>query len=120
MQKVRASQGEGTLKALLEEGTFFKGELRFRGFASIDGECSGKILGEGTLIIGSSAKVLANIQVDHLVLHGFLRGHIRAKKSVLMEAPARFEGEVQSPSLTIKDGVSFEGSSKKPEPQSER
>ena len=102
------------LQTLLEKGAFFKGELRFKGTARVSGEFEGYIFGEGTLIIDAEAKVKADIQVTHLVLLGHLEGSIKAKKQVLMEPPARFQGEVIAPSLSIKEGVSFEGSSKKP------
>ncbi len=55
----------------------------------------------------------ATIKIDHLIVLGELSGEVLARKSVLMEPPARFFGKVSSPSLSIKEGVFFEGSSKK-------
>lgn len=104
-----------TLQVLLEEGAAFKGELRFQGTARLSGRFKGHIEGEGaTLIIEASAVVSATISVDHLILLGNYQGEVQAKKSVLMEPPAHFKGEVQTPSLSIKEGVCFEGISKKP------
>ena len=103
------------LQVLLEEGAAFKGELRFQGTARLGGHFKGHIEGEGaTLIIEASAVVSAIISVDHLVLLGNCQGEIRAMKTVLMKPPAQFKGEVQTPSLSIKEGVCFEGVSKKP------
>ena len=102
-----------SLQALLSEGAEFEGELRFRGCARIAGKLKGSIKGAGSLIIESSAKVEADVEVDHLIVQGEFSGQARAKKSVLMEPPARFIGEVSSPSLSIKEGVFFEGALKK-------
>lgn len=101
------------VQALLEEGCRFEGEMRFQGMARVGGSFKGQIQGQGTLIIDSTATVNAHIRVDHLVVLGELAGQITANKSVLMEPPARFKGDVITPSLSIKEGVSFEGSSKK-------
>lgn len=101
------------VQALLEEGCRFEGEMRFQGMARVGGAFKGQIQGQGTLIIDSTATVDARIKVDHLVVLGELVGQVTANKSVLMEPPARFKGDVASPSLSIKEGVSFEGSSKK-------
>ena len=102
-----------SLQLILGEKANFDGELRFRGSARVGGTLKGSIKGEGLLIIESTAKVLAEVQVDHLVLFGDFKGRVLARKSVLMEPPASFSGEVSSPSLSIKEGVFFEGSSKK-------
>ena len=103
------------LQVLLLEGAVFEGELRFQGTARLAGRFRGDIKGEeATLIIEPSALVSANIVVDHLILLGNCTGEIQARKTVLMEPPAQFKGEVQTPSLSIKEGVCFEGISKKP------
>ena len=101
-----------SLQVILSEGAFFEGELRFKGLARIAGQMKGEIKGAGRLIIESSAQVSADITTDYLILLGDLKGTVKAK-AVLMEPPAKFSGEVFSPSLTIKEGVFFEGSSKR-------
>ena len=105
---------EEALQALLEKGVSFKGELRFQGTARISGRFEGQIYGE-TLILEPSAQVEAQVEVEHLIVLGSLSGIVKASKSALMEPPAQFRGEVITPVLTIKEGVSFEGSSKKRE-----
>lgn len=102
-----------SLQLILNEGASFEGLLRFKGLARIAGRMKGEIKGEGRLIIESTAEVSADVLTDHLVLLGNLKGTVQAKKSVLMEPPARFSGDVSSPSLSIKEGVLFEGSSKR-------
>ncbi|MDE0092671.1 MAG: polymer-forming cytoskeletal protein, partial [Oligoflexia bacterium] len=102
-----------SLQVVVCEGAVFDGELRFKGLARVAGQMKGEIKGKGRLIIESTAQVSADITTDHLVLLGDFKGKVKAGKTVLMEPPARFSGEVSSPSLTIKEGVFFEGSSKR-------
>lgn len=101
------------LQVILSKGAFFEGELRFKGTARVAGELQGQIRGSGSLIVEATAKVSADIELDHFILLGEFKGKVKARKSVLMEPPAKFTGEVFSPSLIIKEGVFFEGSSKK-------
>ena len=99
------------VRAILDQGTFFKGHLSFEGAVRIAGEFEGEIKSEGTLIIESTAQVRAKVQVRTLILNGYLKGEVRAIEQVCMYPPAHFVGTVQSPSLKIEEGVVFEGSS---------
>jgi len=101
------------LQILLQEGSFFEGELRFKGQARIAGSIKGTIKGEGLLVLESTAKIEADVFVDDIILLGDFKGKLNARKSVVMEPPASFSGDVSSPSLSIKEGVFFEGNSKK-------
>ena len=109
---------DSDLQILLQEGSFFEGELRFKGQARVAGELKGKIQGEGLLVLEDTAQVSADAVVDRMILRGEFKGKLQARKSVVMEVPARFSGEVSSPSLSIKEGVFFEGTSKKESPKS--
>ena len=105
---------EASVRAILDEGAFFKGTLTFDGAVRLAGEFEGQVESEeGTLIIESTAKVRADIHVRILILSGSLKGSIRAAEHVSMHPPAHFEGEVISPSLQIEEGVCFEGTSKR-------
>ncbi len=100
------------VRAILDEGAFFKGVLSFEGAVRIAGRFEGEIWSEkGILIIEPSGQVKARVKVCCLVLQGFLEGDVEALEQVKMHPPARFVGTVQSPSLQIDEGVVFEGSS---------
>lgn len=102
-----------SLRVLLSEGAVFDGELRFRGTARIRGKLKGHITGSGYLIVEAGAQVIADIEVDRLLLLGEFSGRAKIRKAAVMEPPAHFSGEIYSPSLSIKEGVFFEGVSKK-------
>ena len=100
------------VRAILDQGASFQGRLSFEGAVRIAGEFDGEIHSpKGTLIIEPEGKIKAKIHVQTLILHGFLKGEIKADEQVRMHTPAHFIGTVESPSLKIDEGVIFEGSS---------
>ena len=100
----------GEIKAFLGEGTDFKGILTFEGTVRIDGKLEGEVYTKDTLIIGESAVVAAEINVNTVVVSGMVRGNITATSKVEVYRPGKIFGNVKTPSLFIEEGVIFEGS----------
>lgn len=109
-KKKERSAPKGDLNAFLGEGTTFKGNLTFEGTVRVDGKLTGEIFTKDTLVIGSSAEVHADIHTGSLVVSGTVKGNITAEKKVELHASARLYGNISAPSLTIAEGVVFEGS----------
>lgn len=78
----------------------------------IDGKVTGEITTGGTLIVGDSASVQAEISCGTLVLCGELSGNIHATQAVELRVTARLTGDITTPSLMIEKGAIFEGRSK--------
>lgn len=102
----------GEINAFLGKGTDFNGKLTFEGTVRLDGKFSGEIFSPGILIIGESATVDANINVNTLIVSGKMTGNIDAKARVEIHAPGKLYGNINSPVLVIDEGVIFEGSCK--------
>ena len=64
---------------------------------------------EADLVIGESGKVEADISVGSISISGDVKGNINAKKRVEIHAPAVVQGNIQTPSLIVEEGVVFEG-----------
>ena len=99
------------LSAIINEGARFEGALFFSGDAKISGTVTGTIVCNGRLQISETAIVHADLKVNQLQLSGVLSGDIKATSSVEMIKPARFEGVVVTPSLSVESGVIFHGKS---------
>lgn len=99
----------GEIKAFLGEGTDFKGILTFEGTVRIDGQMEGEIFTKDTLIVGESAVVSAEINVNNIAISGVVRGNINATGKVEVHRPGKLFGNVKTPSLFIEEGVIFEG-----------
>lgn len=97
------------IKALLGEGTEFKGILSFDGTVRIDGRMDGEVVTEGTLIVGQNAVINAEISVGVLVAIGRITGNINASKKIEIHSSCVLKGNIKTPSLVIEEGAIFEG-----------
>ncbi len=104
------SQKPGEINALLGKGSEFEGKLLFEGTVRIDGKFKGEIKSSDTLIVGEGAKVEAEISVGRLISYGDISGNIVANGSINLHAPAVMSGSLNTKSLTIEEGVRFDGS----------
>lgn len=97
---------------ILEQGCEFEGKLCFHGAVRINGTFRGEIYTPDTLIIGEEAKVNATIDAGVVIMSGEVHGSIRARHRVEIHKPAVFRGDINTPSLSVDEGVIFEGSSR--------
>ncbi|MCX6555834.1 MAG: polymer-forming cytoskeletal protein [Candidatus Aminicenantes bacterium] len=86
------------------------GDIKFKESFRIDGVFKGKILSGKGLIIGETAEVEADIEVDSLTINGRLKGNIKAKERIEIFSKGRVIGTVSTPKLTIEEGAFFQGS----------
>lgn len=97
------------ITTILGQGSSFEGKLTFEGAVRIDGDFKGEIRTEGTLIVGETANVTAQIEGAQVVVHGTVRGDIEARESVELCAPARVRGNINTPAFEIQKGARFDG-----------
>lgn len=102
----------GDLNALLGRGSEFEGKLTFEGTVRIDGKFTGTIVTNDVLVVGEGAKIQAEIQAGTVIVHGEINGDVKAKSAVELHHPARMKGNIDTPSLMIEKGVTFEGQCK--------
>ena len=100
------------ITAVIDQGCEFEGKLCFYGTVRISGTFRGEIYTPDTLIIGEGARVDAQIDAGTIIISGEVNGTLRAKHRVEIHRPAVFRGDILTPSLSVDDGVIFEGSSK--------
>jgi cytoskeletal protein CcmA (bactofilin family) len=101
---------EGRLSGYVGNGTVLTGETSFQAMLRIDGHLTGRVSSEsGTLIVGSSGKVDANIAVAAAIISGTVNGDIVATEKLELGRTARVVGNIQTPRLVIEDGAVFEG-----------
>jgi cytoskeletal protein CcmA (bactofilin family) len=101
--------GIGAPHTILGAEAAFDGKLVFQGSVRIEGKFTGEISTDDVLLVTETAEVVASVNVGTLVLNGTLRGNVRAKRVVELQAPAKLYGDIETPSLIIHAGVMFEG-----------
>ena len=97
------------IKAFLGPGSQFEGKLVFNEIVRLDGAFRGEITSHDTLIVGESADIQADIQVGTLIMSGRFKGNIKAKSRVELRSPAQVDGSIETPALSVEDGVSLNG-----------
>ena len=101
---------EGRLSGYVGNGTVLTGETAFQAMLRIDGHLTGRVTSEnGTLIIGATGRVDANIMVAAAMINGTVNGDIVAMDKIELGRTARVVGNIQTPKLIIEDGATFEG-----------
>jgi cytoskeletal protein CcmA (bactofilin family) len=97
---------------VIDQGCEFEGKLCFQGTVRIGGTFRGEIFTPDTLIIAEGARVSGQIEVGTAIISGEVTGTVKAKHRVEIHQPAIFRGDILTPSLSVDEGVIFEGSSK--------
>jgi cytoskeletal protein CcmA (bactofilin family) len=92
--------------------TEFVGKLSFSGIVHLDGHFEGEIISRGTLVVGSESVIHAEIQSSVLKISGEVHGDLVASERIELYPPAKVFGNIRTPSLTVEDGVIFEGTCK--------
>lgn len=101
---------EGRLSGFVGSGTMLTGETTFKAMLRVDGQLTGLIASDtGTLIVGTSGQVDANITVAAAIINGIVNGDVVATERVELGRTAKVVGNIQTPSLNIEQGAVFEG-----------
>ena len=102
---------EGRLSGFVGHGTTLTGETEFHAMLRVDGHLVGTVTSEaGTLIVGTSGLVDANIAVAAATINGAVNGDIVASEKLHLGRTARVLGNIQSPRLIVEEGAILEGS----------
>lgn len=104
------SDSSGELSGFLDEGTAVQGELEFKDTLRIDGKFKGVIRAGRLLVIGESAEVDAEIDVDTITVSGGLKGSVRARTRVELLQTARCECSFDTQIFVVAEGAQFDGS----------
>lgn len=106
-KKKKKERGIDTIVGL---DTRFEGNLEFNGAIRLDGKVKGKITSsDGTIIVGESAKIHADISVDVARIMGEVHGTVEAQERIEIHKPARVVGDLRAPVIAIDAGVNFNG-----------
>jgi len=107
------------INAFLGKDTEFEGKFSFTGAVRVDGKISGEIFSNGTLIVGESAVIKAQIHVADIIISGEVHGDILAEKKIEITVPGKLFGNIKTPKLVLEEGVIFEGNCKMKDLQEE-
>jgi len=105
----RSSRGNDQITAYLGPDTSLEGTLKFEHSVLIEGKFKGQIESAGSLVIGESAQVEAEIVSGTVSIKGKVEGSIVAKERVQIQGQGIVLGDITTPSLQMDEAVTFEG-----------
>jgi len=95
---------------LIGRGIQITGDIVFADRLHVDGKVSGKIASEsGSMVIGESGHIEAQVDVGICVIHGALHGNLIARSKVEIRKSGRVHGDVITPVLLVEEGAIFNG-----------
>lgn len=100
---------EGEVETTLGADTSFKGTLTFERPLKIDGKFEGELSTRGSLIVGQSGEVHADIRSGNVVVDGKVSGNIVAEGKVQLNPTASLIGDIKAARLAIAEGATFVG-----------
>ncbi len=104
-----AAFGKEKIVAFIGQGVEFKGTINYKGSVRIDGKLDGELHTEGTLLVGKEAVITAKISAGSVISKGKITGDIEANEKVLLLSSANMDGSLNTPQLSIEEGVIFNG-----------
>ncbi len=101
----------GKAKARLGSGLRVKGDITGSEDLLIDGSVEGVIeLGERKLTVGTTAKLISDINAREVVVHGHVKGNVHAKGRIEIRKGGSVIGNLTTAQIMIEDGADFRGS----------
>jgi Integral membrane protein CcmA involved in cell shape determination len=101
---------DGKLSGFVGHGTSLTGDTSFQMMLRVDGHLTGTVASDGgTLIVGNSGQLDANISVGVANVNGTINGDVVATEKIHLGRTAQVVGNITTPKLVIEDGAIFEG-----------
>jgi len=101
--------GEKKNASILGPTLKFKGELTANEDLVIQGQVEGSIKHSSNLTIGEEGKLKASVEADHVAIEGSVEGDITGTTSVVVKESANVDGNIYSPTVTLREGATFNG-----------
>lgn len=96
------------IETVIGPNAHFRGSLVSEGGIRIDGILEGSIETTGNLVIGESAKVIADIRANNISISGAVKGNISGNRVEVLET-GRVWGDLTVNSLLISEGAYLRG-----------
>ena len=100
---------ETKVVTIIGPGTEITGEIKCKGTIRIEGNVSGRVLSDDTIVIHETGHVKADLLAGQVIVGGTVEGNVLAQDRIEVTTKARLIGDITAPRVSIADGVLFEG-----------
>lgn len=78
----------------------------------IEGSVKGSIKIDGSIVVGASGIIEADVEAENISIQGNIKGNVYARGQLDIQPTGRISGDISARSIDIKEGASFEGRSR--------
>ncbi len=109
-KKDKAPNQPTSVLNVLGEGTTIKGNLSSSGDVRIDGEVQGNVNTKGKCVLGTSGKIVGNIQAKSCDVSGKVEGNVHVLDLLLVKSSGKIHGDIKTSKIVLENGGEFNGS----------
>ncbi len=107
---MQRTESTGRVSGFIDKDTEITGDIKFKDSFRIDGIFKGKILSGGSLIVGETGDLEADVEADSISINGRVKGSLNARDRIEIFSQGRVTGKIVAPKLIIEEGAFFQGS----------
>ena len=97
------------VETIIGESVKVKGNFKGKGNIVIEGTVEGSVKTDGNILIGNSAKILANMEAKNAKVGGEVNGNIKINGCLEILASAKIFGDIECLSLFVEKGAKLNG-----------
>lgn len=101
--------GSGNNVTIIARGVRVEGEFTSQGDVLIEGEVLGHVTTQGTLTVGSEAKLKADVSANEASVAGLIEGNVSVKKRLELKSSAKIIGDVTCETAAVESGAVLNG-----------
>ena len=109
MSTVKKEAVSGKVDTRVGNSTSFKGLIVSEGSITVEGKIKGTIECKETVVIQDGGCLEGALQAEDAFIAGQVEGNITARNVVEITSSGKVKGDIESSSLTIAQGVLFDG-----------
>lgn len=109
MKMIKDKMQQGKLDTYIGEESSFEGQITSRKSLTIYGSVKGNIECQGSVIIGESGSIEADITANEVTVSGRVIGNITAKSRLEITSSGVIQGDIKTARLLMEDGGKLDG-----------
>ncbi len=98
--------------SLISRNVRIEGNISGKDSIIIEGLVKGTIKIDGSIVVGASGVIEADVEADNISVQGNITGNVAARGQIDIQPSGRISGDISARSIDIKEGASFEGRSR--------
>ena len=109
MLEKKRTYSENNVVTIIGPGTLVTGEIKSTGTVRIEGELTGRVECEDTVVVQENGHVKADLIGGQVVVSGTVEGNLFAHERLEVTSQGKIIGNITAPRVSIAEGVIFEG-----------